>query len=137
VHNGILLGLARTVYLHRIWAYIVYMVISCLKYRICPVSTYVRMVLANPTYYIQIKDLIAAGASLCTDLWCVCVCVCVCACVCVCVCVVCVCVRDRVCVRACTLEIHIAICSYCGPVCIHNTIIRKKINVIISSCSRD
>ena len=44
----ICVGLARTVYLHRIWPYVWWF--PCQKYRIYTVHTYKCMVLANPTH---------------------------------------------------------------------------------------
>jgi len=44
-----LLGLARTVYGHRIWPYVWWF--PCSKYRMYTVYTYVCMVLANPTHF--------------------------------------------------------------------------------------
>jgi len=47
--GGRLLGLTRTVYLHRIWPYVWWF--PCLKYRMYTVYTYVCMVLANSKNY--------------------------------------------------------------------------------------
>jgi hypothetical protein len=60
------IGLARTVYTHRIWPYVWW--IPCQKYRIYTVYTYKCMVLDNPTYT-PLCEINRLGMPIKTSIW--------------------------------------------------------------------